>query len=281
MGAEDTTADHLSQISMSGFDMDEFMKSCNTLNWYGQYKHAMKMAKRGVKEVQEQFGNDCIEYAIALRVKASIEQHPAQAKELLEEALAIEEAHYGTRRHVDVASTLHSLAIAVGDLGDTNRKKQLLEEALAIEEAHYGTRCHVDVASTLHSLVIAVGDLGDTNRKKQLLEEVLAIEEAHYGTRHHMNVAKTLYDLANAVGDLGDRNRKKQLLEEVLAIEEAHYGTRHHMDVAKTLYDLANAVGNLGDTNRKKQLLAIEEAHNGAQHIAAALAYNSTLQTLK
>jgi hypothetical protein len=31
---------------------------------------------------------------------------------------------------------LHDLAIAVGELGDTNRKKQLLEEVLAIQEAH-------------------------------------------------------------------------------------------------------------------------------------------------
>jgi hypothetical protein len=45
--------------------------------------------------VREQFGDDCIEYAIALHVKASIEQHPAQAKEFLEEVLAIQEAHYG------------------------------------------------------------------------------------------------------------------------------------------------------------------------------------------
>jgi hypothetical protein len=32
---------------------------------------------------------------------------------------------------VDVARTLHDLAIAVGTLGDANRKKQLLEEVLA------------------------------------------------------------------------------------------------------------------------------------------------------
>jgi protein-disulfide isomerase-like protein with CxxC motif len=62
---------------------------------------------------------------------------------------------------------LHNLAIAVGDLGDANRKKQLLEEVLAIQEAHYGTRRHVDVARTLHNLAIAVGDLGDTNRKSR------------------------------------------------------------------------------------------------------------------
>jgi D-lyxose ketol-isomerase len=226
MGAEDTTADHLAQNSMSGFDMQEFVKSCNTLNWYGQYKHAMKMAKRGVKEVQEQFGNDGIEYATALHVKASIEQHSTQAKGMLEEVLAIQEAHYGTRHHVEVAITLGNLANAVGDLGDTNHKKQLLEEVLAIKEAHYGTRHHVNVAITLHNFANAVGDLGDTNRQKQLLEEVLAIEEAHYGTRHHVDVAITLHSLANAVGALGDTNRKKQSLEEVLAIEEAHYGCK-------------------------------------------------------
>jgi hypothetical protein len=87
---------------------------------------------------------------------------PAEAKELLAKGLAIHEAHYGTRRHADIASTLHCIVNAVGALGDTNHKEQLLEEVLAIQQARYGTRNHVDVASTLHSLANAAGALGGT-----------------------------------------------------------------------------------------------------------------------
>ena len=50
-------------------------------------------------------------------------------KDLLEEALSIDTAHYG-RDHWQTASTLGNLATAYGALGDSQKKKDLLEEAL-------------------------------------------------------------------------------------------------------------------------------------------------------
>ena len=56
---------------------------------------------------------------------------------LLEEALKIQEAHYG-KEHFAVAITLNNLAMAYGELGDRSRKRDLLKGARKINQAHYG-----------------------------------------------------------------------------------------------------------------------------------------------
>ena len=69
------------------------------------------------------------------RLKAAeVKAAAARAKELLERALAIEEAAYG-EDHVNVALTLGNLGLAYADLGDVARAKELYERALAIKEA--------------------------------------------------------------------------------------------------------------------------------------------------
>ena len=60
----------------------------------------------------------------------------AEKKRLLEQALAIKIAHYGTEEHIDVAATLTNLANAVGTLGDRVEEKKLIERALAIKKKH-------------------------------------------------------------------------------------------------------------------------------------------------
>ena len=59
-------------------------------------------------------------------------------RDLLEEALKIEEAHYG-KEHFEVAKTLNNLAMAHGKLGDHTRERDLLEQALKINQEHYGS----------------------------------------------------------------------------------------------------------------------------------------------
>jgi hypothetical protein len=56
----------------------------------------------------------------------------AEARPLVERALAIDEAAYGPD-HPDVAVDLNNLAAALGDLGETDRARLLEERALAIE----------------------------------------------------------------------------------------------------------------------------------------------------
>ena len=172
----------------------------------------------------------------------------AKKKELLERALAIEEAAYGPD-HPEVAITLTNLGNAYGDLGDAAKQKELLERALAIKEAAYGPD-HTAVAITLTNLGNAYGELGDPAKQKELLERALAIEEAAYGPDHrggqhaqrtsatrtapwatrrsrrscwsarwrstrrrtdaeHPKVAITLANLGNAYGDLGTRRRRR------------------------------------------------------------------------
>jgi tetratricopeptide (TPR) repeat protein len=197
-------------------------------------------------------------------------------RELLERALAIDEAHYG-KAHYQVASTLTSLGSAYGELGQMNKARDVLERALAIGEAHYG-RAHYQIASTLNNLGSAYWDLGQAGKARDILERALAIDEAHYGKAHYQ-VASTLNNLGNAYGALGDVGKQRALLERALAIQEAHYGKAHYQ-VATTLNNLGNAYGDLGDVSKQRALLeralAIKEAHYGRAHYQVA----STLTSL-
>jgi tetratricopeptide (TPR) repeat protein len=74
----------------------------------------------------------------------------ATARELLQRALAIQEAVYGPE-HPDVASTLTNLGSVQQQLGEFAAARVTLQRALAIQEAVYGPE-HPDVAITLTNL---------------------------------------------------------------------------------------------------------------------------------
>jgi tetratricopeptide (TPR) repeat protein len=81
------------------------------------------------------------------------------ARELLQRALAIQEAIYGPE-HPEVAGTLGNLGIVQRQLGEFEAARASLQRALAIKEAVYGPE-HPEVAGTLGNLgidVIAVAD---------------------------------------------------------------------------------------------------------------------------
>mmetsp|Transcript_64177 Transcript_64177/g.180640 ORF Transcript_64177/g.180640 Transcript_64177/m.180640 type:complete len:466 (-) Transcript_64177:25-1422(-) len=188
------------------------------------------------------------------------------SKQLLEQALAIKERHYGVG-HANTFATLSNLAAAHGRLGDVQKKKAFLEEALAIKEHHYGGS-HIMMATTLNNLALAHGELGDLCMKQRLLEESLHIKKLHLGAGHAA-VAATLSNLAVTYGELGDLPAKRQLLEQSLAISERHFGAGH-IKTATTLHNLALAQGELGDALQSKDLLEqslqIQEGHFGAHH---------------
>ena len=74
----------------------------------------------------------------------------ADARDLLEQALAITEAAYGPD-HPTVAAHLNNLALILQDLGQAGQARQVADRALAIDEAAYGPD-HPDVATDLSNL---------------------------------------------------------------------------------------------------------------------------------
>ena len=117
------------------------------------------------------------------------------ALSVLERALAIEEAAYGSD-HSRVAITLTILGVLQLELGELPAARASLERALAIEEAVYGPD-HPEVAITLSNLGNVQRELGESAAAGATLERALAIKEAVYGP-DHPEVAITLTNLGSA-----------------------------------------------------------------------------------
>ena len=110
-----------------------------------------------------------------------VRARPADARELLEQALAITEAAYGPD-HPDVAARLSNLALILRDLGLAGEAWPVAERALAIDEAAYGPD-HPDVAILLGNLALILQDLGLAGEARSLAERALAIDEAARSSR--------------------------------------------------------------------------------------------------
>ncbi len=192
-------------------------------------------------------------------------------RELLEQALAINERHY-CLDHPVVAVTLTNLGNAYYRLGETLKSRELWERALATKERHYGLD-HPEVAVTLNNLCVAYESLGDAQKSRELLERALVINEIHYGL-DHPEVAITLTNLGIAYGSLGDAQKSRELWERALAIKERYYGL-DHPNVAVTLTNLGDAYYRLGETQKSRELweraLAIKERHYGLDHPEVAI----------
>jgi tetratricopeptide (TPR) repeat protein len=100
----------------------------------------------------------------------------ADARDLLEQALAITEDAYGPD-HPEVAARLNNLALILRGLGLAGQARPLAERALAIDEAAYGPD-HPDVATDLGNLALILQDLGLAGDARPVAERALAIDEA-------------------------------------------------------------------------------------------------------
>jgi tetratricopeptide (TPR) repeat protein len=105
----------------------------------------------------------------------------ADARPLLERALAITEAAYGPD-HPTVATRLNNLALILRDLGQPQDALPLQERALAITEAAYGPD-HPDVATRLNNLAWILQALGQPQDARPLQERALAITAAVQAAR--------------------------------------------------------------------------------------------------
>src|SRR5215831_3145187 len=205
----------------------------------------------------------------------------AEAGELINAALAMYEATYGTD-DPNVASCLNALAAILRGLGDAAGARPLAQRALAITEAIYGPD-DPDVAIRLNTLAAILRDLGDAAGAKLVQERALAITEAAYGP-DDPNVASCLNTLAAILRGLGDAAGARPLAERALAITEAAYGP-DHPSVAIRLNNLAAILRSLGDAAAARPLaeraLAISEATYGPDHHRVAVHLNNLAAILR
>ena len=205
----------------------------------------------------------------------------AEAKEMFERALAIEESTYGPD-HPDVAICVNNLGGVLHDLCGLEGAKKMYERALAISEAAYGPN-HPDVANYVNNLGLILKDLGDMEGAKKMYEWALAIGEATYGS-DHPDVAIRVNNLGDVLQNLGDIEGAKKMYERALAIDEATYGP-DHPQVAIYVNNLGSVLQDLEDMEGAKKMfkraLAIGEATYGPDHPTVAIRVNNLGSVLK
>jgi tetratricopeptide (TPR) repeat protein len=167
----------------------------------------------------------------------------AEAKALLERALAIDEAAFGPD-HPNVASAVNNLGLVLKDLGDLAGARAHYERALAIWERQLGPE-HPQVATGVNNLGRVLHDLGDLDGARVALERALAIDEAAFGP-HHPSVARDVNNLGGVLKALGDLEGARTHYERALAIDEAAFGP-DHPSVARDVNNLGLVLKDLGD----------------------------------
>lgn len=127
-----------------------------------------------------------------------------QAKALLEQALAIDEARLGPD-HPNVAARLSNLGLVLHDVGNLEAARSAHKRALAVREARLGPD-HPDVATSLSNLGTVLHDLGDLEDARGKHEQALAIRQARFGP-NHPDVATSRANLQGVLDALNERGR--------------------------------------------------------------------------
>jgi tetratricopeptide (TPR) repeat protein len=212
-----------------------------------------------------------------LRVQARF----TDAKAVLEQALAIDEAAYGPD-HPNVAVGLNNLALILCDLGQPEAARPLQERTLTIFESAYGPD-HPQVAIALSVLALILKDLKQPGEARPLLERALTIFESA-DQPDHREIADDLSVLAGVLVDLGQPQEARPLQERAVAIAEAEYGP-DHPHVARYLNYLAGIQRDLGQPDKARpqieRALAIDEAAHGPDHPDTARDLNTLAGTLQ
>ena len=190
----------------------------------------------------------------------------ADARPLLERAVALTEAAYGPD-HPDLAGHLKNLALILGDLGRPREAQPLAERALAIDEAALGPD-QPAIAADLGTLAQIYMGLNRLEEAGSLAQRALVIDEAVHGP-NHPNVAQDLGTLAQIYMGLSRLDDARSLAQRALAIDEAVYGP-DHPEVSRDLSDLAQILQGLGQSEEARPLaeraLAISERALGPDH---------------
>ncbi len=157
------------------------------------------------------------------------------ATPLLERSLALRRDALGMD-HLDVATSLNSLAVLRQETGAYTTADSLFRAALAIQESELGPDDPA-VAATLHNWGTLVHIQADYERADSLFQRALAIRTAQFGA-DDPRTASTLNEIATLRFDQDDLDGAEALYRQTLDVRRDHF-EGDHPDVAMSLNNLA------------------------------------------
>jgi len=213
--------------------------------------------RRHADAVVARLGEAHASHAALLRafgITAGTQSRPAEARELLQHALAIDEALTGPHEG-KVIKDLVALGTAEFQAGEPAVARGYHERALVLGEQLYGPN-HPEIARILANLATAVAGLGELDVAAPLFERALKIIDATFGP-DHPNAAGTLNNLGALYAMRERFDRAQPMFERALAIQERTLGPDHP--------DLASALHNLGQLAEKRDdLVGARKFHQRA-----------------
>ncbi|MEE8524038.1 MAG: serine/threonine-protein kinase [Thermoanaerobaculia bacterium] len=167
----------------------------------------------------------------------------AEAAPLIETALALRRAAHG-EEHLEVAESLHLLAVLRGNQGDFESAEALHRQTLAMRRKLLGDP-HQAVAESLNFLGLAVYSRGDYQGAEAFFRETLAMRRPMFGDRS-FEVGQSLNNLALALHARGDYEAAEPLYRESLQVWRRVFGDGHP-EVALSMQNLAGLLQDLED----------------------------------
>lgn len=166
-----------------------------------------------------------------------------QALALLTRALEINERLHG-KRHLDVATSLIEVGVALYHKGDLAGAESYYRRALALREALLEGD-DPDLAEASSNLGVLLGDKGDYATAEPLLRRARDIYLRRFGPRNDLTVSAS-NNLASLLHDKGNLGEAEATYRQALASYRALHGPEHPQ-VATALNNLALALADRED----------------------------------
>ena len=159
---------------------------------------------------------------LQLLARAVEERNSDEAIALLEKAVAMHRALWGTQPYPDFAASLNDLGLMLYyDNSDYARAEQLLRESMAMKRKLLGDK-HPEIATSLSNIADVLHNKGDLAGAEKDYLQSLAMYRELLGNEHPY-VARTLNNLAFVYYDKGDIRAALQTERESLAIYEKDF----------------------------------------------------------
>jgi len=139
-----------------------------------------------------------------------------EAIPVMQSAVAMQRAAWGSEPHPDYAAALNDLGLMLRDHGDYDESEKLLNESLAMEQRLVGDR-HAQTALYLNNLGLVQHRKGSLAEAESTFRHALTIQRDLLG-EVHPDVALTLTNLAYVVHDTGNVEGALQLLGQSLDV---------------------------------------------------------------
>ena len=190
----------------------------------------------------------------------------AQAAPILEKSLSLKRRVYG-EEHLEVATSLHTLAVLYDTQGKYQEAESLFRQSLAIKEKIFG-QDHLEVARSLNSIAVVNWNQGKYAEAEPLFQRSLAIKEKALGP-DDPEVGNTITNLGALYHQQNKFEEAEPLFKRALFISEKALGL-DHPDVAASLNNLGSLYEDMGKREEAEPLyersLAIWEKALGPEH---------------